>query len=633
MLTKMSNTIKFLCADMVQSANSGHPGAPMGLSDILTVLSSHLVHNPKNPQFLNRDRLVFSGGHTSSLVYSMLHLWGYDISLDDLKNFRQLGSITPGHPEYKETPGVEITTGPLGQGVANAIGFAMASKYAKTLLNKETDIISHNVYCLCGDGDLEEGISYEAVALAGHHKLSNMTLIYDSNAITIEGNTDVAWSEDVAKRFDAAGWNVLTIDGHNHGEINQALKISQKSDKPTLIIAKTKIAKGSVSLEGSHKTHGAPLGDEEIALSKKACGLNPDVKFEIPDDVLARFRGAIEKGDMEEKLWNKKLNDSSKETKELLSKLQNPDFLKVDFPTFDKKLATRASNGQILNAISDAYVGFLGGSADLAPSNNTELKGKASFPDGPNMHFGIREHAMAAICNAMSIYGLFVPYNGTFFIFSDYMKNSVRLSALMGLRTYYIWTHDSIGVGEDGPTHQPIEQLSTFRAMPNFYTFRPADANENIECWKIALSLPSTPCGFVLSRQGLPLLKDVSGASKGGYLVEEDKNATITLIATGSEVELALNSAKELRSNGEKVNVVSVPCFELFDEQSKEYKNSIINPNTKKVAIEAASGLEWYKYADEVVCMSSFGASAPGDKLFDKFGFTVENVIKTVQSI
>ncbi|CAA6803029.1 MAG: Transketolase (EC [uncultured Campylobacterales bacterium] len=637
MLQKMSDTIKFLCADMVQTANSGHPGAPMGLSDVLTVLSSHLKHNPKNPNFLNRDRLVFSGGHASSLLYSMLHLWGYDISLDDLKNFRQLHSITPGHPEYKETPGVEITTGPLGQGVANAVGFSMASKYAKTLLNKDSEIIDHNVYCLCGDGDLQEGISYEAIALAGHHKLDNLVLIYDSNNITIEGDTSIAWSEDVKQRFNAASWNVLEINGHNFEEIDQALASAKSSPKPVLLIAHTLIAKGSASMEGSHKTHGAPLGNDELSKSKKLAGFNPDASFAIDDDVLIRFRSAIEKGDMYEKLWNNTIKESKPETKELLSRLQSPDFSNIKFPEFktNEKLATRASNGQVLNAISDSLEGFLGGSADLAPSNNTELKGKADFPVGPNMHFGIREHAMAAICNAMSIYGLFIPYSGTFFIFSDYMKNSVRLSALMGLRSFYIWTHDSIGVGEDGPTHQPIEQLSTFRAMPNFYTFRPADANENVECWKIALSKDSTPCGFALSRQGLPTIdsKKTKEASKGGYLLENDTDATITLIATGSEVELALNSAKELRKEGKKVNVVSVPCFELFCEQSKEYQQSIINPNTKRVAIEAASGLEWYRFADEVIGMTTFGASAPGNDLFNHFGFTVENVIKTVNEL
>ncbi|WP_122870808.1 transketolase [Campylobacter showae] len=633
MLKKMADTIRFLCADMVQQANSGHPGAPMGLADVMVVLAKFLNHNPKNPNWLNRDRLVFSGGHASSLVYSFLHLSGYDLSLEDLKNFRQLGSKTPGHPEI-HTKGVEVATGPLGQGVANAVGFAMAAKYAANLLNEpENVVIDHKIYCLCGDGDLQEGISYEACAVAGNLHLDNLVLIYDSNNITIEGDTSIAWSEDVKARFEAQGWDVARIDGHDYDQIEFALEQAAEKERPYLIIANTRIAKGAGELEGSHHSHGAPLGEEIIKAAKIAAGFDPERKFAIDEDVLIRFRAALEKGDLAEAQWNKKVENLSSESKNMLNALLNPDFSKIDFPDFTgKKLATRDSNGVIMNEIARALPGFIGGSADLAPSNKTELKGMGDFPNGRNIHYGIREHAMAAINNAVARYGLFLPFSATFFIFSDYLKPSARIASLMSIRHFFIFTHDSIGVGEDGPTHQPIEQLSTLRAMPNFYTFRPADGNENALCWKAALNLRA-PSAFVLSRQGLaPLEKgELGGVENGAYLLKRAQNAKITLIASGSEVELCVKAAEILAARGVGANVVSAPCFDLLCEQPREYVAQIIDPATKVIAVEAASALEWYKFADEIYSMKSFGESGKAGALFEYFGFTPEKIAEFAQ--
>ena len=633
MLKKMADTIRFLCADMVQQANSGHPGAPMGLADVMVVLAKFLNHNPKNPNWLNRDRLVFSGGHASSLVYSFLHLSGYDLSMEDLKNFRQLGSKTPGHPEI-HTKGVEVATGPLGQGVANAVGFAMAAKYAANLLNEpENAVIDHKIYCLCGDGDLQEGISYEACAVAGNLHLDNLVLIYDSNNITIEGDTSIAWSEDVKARFEAQGWDVARIDGHDYDQIEFALEQAAEKERPYLIIANTRIAKGAGELEGSHHSHGAPLGEEIIKAAKIAAGFDPERKFAIDEDVLIRFRAAIEKGDLAEAQWNKKVENLSSESKNMLNSLLNPDFSKINFPDFSgKKLATRDSNGIIMNEIARALPGFIGGSADLAPSNKTELKGMGDFPNGRNIHYGIREHAMAAINNAVARYGLFLPFSAKFFIFSDYLKPAARIASLMSVRHFFVFTHDSIGVGEDGPTHQPIEQLSTLRAMPNFYTFRPADGNENALCWKAALNLRA-PSAFVLSRQGLAPLEngEFGGVENGAYLLKRAQNAKITLIASGSEVELCVKAAEILAARGIGANVVSAPCFDLLCEQPHEYVDKILDPQTKIIAVEAASALEWYKFAGEIYSMKSFGESGKAGALFEYFGFTPEKIAEFAQ--
>ncbi len=636
MMTKMANTIRFLAADMVQQANSGHPGAPMGLADIATVLSAHLKHNPKNPNWLNRDRLVFSGGHATGLIYSLYYLWGYGLEMEDLKQFRQFDSKTPGHPEYGHTAGVEITTGPLGQGVANAVGFSMASKYMATQLNMpNADIIDHHVYCLCGDGDLEEGVSYEACSLAGHNKLDNLILIYDSNRITIEGSTDLSISEDIRKRFESQNWMVLEIDGHNFVEIDEAITEAKKADRPVLIIANTTIAKGADKMEGSHHSHGAPLGDDEIVAAKTKAGFDPAKKFHVDEDVLTRFRAAIEAGDLAEREWNHSLNEMPyAEQNEALNQLLNPDFSRIQWPQFEGKVATRDSNGKILNAIAQAIPGFLGGSADLGPSNKTELKDMGDFPKGKNIHFGIREHAMASITNAMALYGPIMPFSATFFVFSDYLKPAVRIAALSGIQHFFVWTHDSIGVGEDGPTHQPIEHLSQFRALPNCYVYRPADGNENVACWKKALEMTTSPSAFVCSRQGLPQLPSapVKGSiEQGGYLLSQEADATYTLMASGSEVALALDTQKILAERGIKANIVSVPCFDLLVEQESDYIDSIIDPATTVIAIEAAAGMEWYRFADNVIGMTSFGASAPADELFSHFGFDAEKIADMIK--
>lgn len=630
LLQKQADTIRFLAADMVQKANSGHPGAPMGMADIATVLSTHLNLNPANDKWLNRDRLVFSGGHASALVYSLLHLWGFDVSLPDMREFRQFHSKTPGHPEYGHTHGVEITTGPLGQGIANAVGFAMAAKYAQNILGK--DVITHKVYCLCGDGDLQEGISYEACATAGHLGLDNLIVIYDSNSITIEGDTSISWSENVKKRFQAANFEVLEVDGHNFEQIDKAIITAKECDKPVLIIATTSIGKGAATLEGSHHTHGAPLGEEEIRESKIKAGFNPDEKFVVPYDIKGAFDKLIE-GVEAENAWNESL---SEETKAKIKALQNPDFDSIVYPEFEAgtSVATRESNHKILNAIAQAIPGFLGGSADLAPSNKTELKGMGDFPKGKNIHFGIKEHAMAAMTNAMNLYGLFRVFSATFFVFSDYLKPSARIAALASIPQHFIWTHDSIGVGEDGPTHQPIEHLSQFRALPNFYTFRPADATENVESWKVALKM-NAPTAFVCSRQGLQVLKDERAygtVANGAYLLKKREGATVTIMASGSEVYLSLEVACKLEKDGIIANVVSVPCFDLLLEQDKEYVNAIIDPNTKVFAVEAARGLEYYKFADVVCGMVTFGASGPADELFKEFGFTAEAIIEKIKN-
>ncbi|EJB61740.1 transketolase [Helicobacter pylori] len=621
-LKSMANTLRFLCADMIDKANSGHPGVCLGLADVMVVLSLHLNTNPTNPKWLNRDRLVFSGGHASALAYSLLHLWGFDLSLDDLKRFRQLHSKTPGHPELHHTEGIEITTGPLGQGFANAVGFSMASQYAQTLLDKEA--ISHKVYCLCGDGDLQEGISYESASLAGHLRLDNLIVIYDSNQISIEGAINISFSEQVKMRFLAQNWEVLECDGHDYQAIHNALEEAKKSHKPTLLIAHTIIGKGAIGLEGSEKTHGSPLSREVLKQSKENAQINPNESFIISPKNKMHFEEVKVRGVSLEALWEKSL---SPKTKEKIHALKNFDFNAINYPAFKKgeSLATRVSNGMILNAIAKECEGFLGGSADLAPSNNTHLKHSGDFPLGQNLHFGIREHAMGAITNALAAYGLFVPFCATFFVFSDYLMPSMRLSALMKLKALFIFTHDSIGVGEDGATHQPIEQLSHLRALPHFYAFRPSDAFENKACMQVALSL-NAPSALILSRQNLPVLDEVSKEQvlKGAYVKHDAKDPIITLVASGSEVSLALESAKILERENIPTQVVSAPCFDLLIEQDESYFKELFKG--KVLVVEASRAIEWYRFADKIIGMDSFGSSAKGDKLFEKFGFSVESV-------
>ena len=632
LLTQAANELRYLCADIVQRANSGHPGAPMGLAEVAVVLSHHLRLNPKNPRYLNRDRLVFSGGHASALVYSLLHLWGFEVSMQDLQAFRQLDSTTPGHPEFAHTPGVEITTGPLGQGIANAVGFAMAQKRANAMLAKvdsSPEVLDHFVYCLCGDGDLQEGISYEACSLAGLHQLGKLIIIYDSNGITIEGGTQIAFSENVRARFEAQGFSVFECDGHNLVAIDSALESAKASPKPSLIIAQTTIGKGALELEGSHKTHGAPLGAELITKAREQAGISKQ-SFAISDEVGFVFRACMEKGASLEALWERGLSDQAKS---LLDSLTAPLEQKVDsisYPTFTQgdSLATRVSNGKILNAIAKALPNFIGGSADLAPSNNTALLDSSDFPSGNNLHFGIREHAMGAICNAFANYGLFLPFCATFFVFSDYMSASVRIASIMRAKVFYIFTHDSIGVGEDGATHQPIEQLSHFRAMPNLLVFRPADAQENIACWQVALE-SSAPSAFVLSRQNLPVLEPVAKAQaqKGGYIKRDSSlsdKAQITLLASGSEVSLCLQAQELLESSGIATRVVSMPCFELLCEQDCSYHKELFAG--KVLGVEAARGNELYRFADFVLGLNSFGKSAKGEQLFTHFGLSAEHI-------
>ncbi len=621
-LKSMANTLRFLCADMIDKANSGHPGVCLGLADVMVVLSLHLNLNPTNPKWLNRDRLVFSGGHASALAYSLLHLWGFDLSLEDLKRFRQLHSKTPGHPELHHTEGIEITTGPLGQGFANAVGFSMASQYAQNLLDKEA--ISHKVYCLCGDGDLQEGISYESASLAGHLNLNNLIVIYDSNQISIEGAINISFSEQVKMRFLAQNWEVLECDGHDYQAIHNALEEAKKSTKPTLLIAHTIIGKGAIGLEGSEKTHGSPLNKEVLKQSKENAQINPDESFIISPKNKMHFEEVKVRGVSLEALWEKSLSPKAKEK---IHALKDFDFSAINYPVFKKgeSLATRVSNGMILNAIAKECEGFLGGSADLAPSNNTQLKHSGDFPLGQNLHFGIREHAMGAITNALAAYGLLVPFCATFFVFSDYLMPSIRLSALMKLKALFIFTHDSIGVGEDGATHQPIEQLSHLRALPNFYAFRPSDAFENTACMQVALSL-SAPSGLILSRQNLPVLDEVSKEQvlKGAYVKYDAKNPVITLVASGSEVSLALEGAKMLERENIPTQVVSAPCFDLLVEQDESYLKELFKG--KVLVIEASRAIEWYRFTDKIIGMDSFGSSAKGDKLFEKFGFSVENI-------
>ncbi|MEO1958054.1 MAG: transketolase [Nautiliaceae bacterium] len=610
MKKKMADTIRFLAADMVERAKSGHPGATLGLADIMVEFSDVVRLTPHNPDFINRDRVVFSGGHATPLIYSMLYLWGYNISMDDLKAFRQLGSKTPGHPEYGHTPGIEVTTGPLGQGVANAVGFAMAKKY----ISKKFPEIDHKVWCFCGDGDLEEGISYEACSIAGTLGLEDLIIIYDSNNISIEGEVEEVFKDDIKKRFEAQNFRVLEMNGHDFDDIKKTLIKARESDgRPTLIIAKTTIARGAVGLEGSEKTHGSPLGEDVVKKSKEVAGFDPNKTFYVPDDVLIRFRCVKERGELFEKEWEKKAR--VKEIKAFFEK----DFSKIKWPEFKEgeSIATRKSNGEILNAIAAAIPIFLGGSADLAPSNNTWLNGEDKFPHGRNIQYGIREHAMAAINNAFSAYG-FLPFAATFLVFSDYLRGALRIAALSSHKNYWIFTHDSIVVGEDGPTHQPVEHLTSLRAIPNLYVFRPADANENVNAWKAALNIDA-PVVFALSRQGLKNIspKEVD-LSKGAYLLRDGRE-DLTLVASGSEVNLAMDVAERLDAR-----VVSVPCFDLFNKQDDEFKKELLKGRV--VAIEANRGFEWYKYADEVIGMDSFGASGKGNEVYKHFGFDAEKI-------
>ena len=648
------DTIRILSAEAVQKANSGHPGLPMGAAPMAYSLwANNMNHNPNNPKWTNRDRFVLSAGHGSMLIYSLLHLFGYGLTIEDLKEFRQLDSLTPGHPEYGHTAGVETTTGPLGQGVANAVGMAMAQEFTAAHFNKEDmKIVDHYVYALAGDGCMMEGISSEAASLAGTLKLDKLILLYDSNNITIEGETDIAFTEDVRKRFDAYGWQTILVeDGKNIDEIDKAIELGKANQtQPTFIEIKTEIGYGSPAKQGKASAHGEPLGIDNLAEAKRFLG-HPEEDFYVPNEVSEHMQDIINKGAKKEEEWNTLFEAYKKAYPELAAEWevwQNdvlPDFWNdEDFWNLEKKQATRISSFDMINRLSEAMPNLIGGSADLAPSTKTFMNNKGSFSakdySGANLHFGVREHAMAAITNGLQVYGGLHAYCATFFVFSDYMKNAMRLSALMNLPTTYVLTHDSIGVGEDGPTHQPVEHLAMLRSMPNMVTFRPADSRETVAAWYYAITSKTSPTSLVLTRQDLPVLaKSGKEALKGAYVVSEvlPQDADIIMIATGSEVQLIVEASAKLAEEGIKVAAISMPSMDLFEMQSEEYKNSILPRNkTKRLAVEALSSFGWHKYVGldgEVIALDDFGASAPANLLFEKYGFTVDNIIKVAKGL
>ena len=635
----LANCIRFLSMDAVQKANSGHPGMPMGMADVATVLfKNFLKFNPKNPDWLNRDRFVLSAGHGSMLLYSLLHLTGYkSISLKSIKKFRQLNSICAGHPEYHRKTGIETTTGPLGQGIANAVGFALAEEILKKKLGKE--IINHKTYVLAGDGCLMEGISHEAMSLAGHLKLKNLVMLFDNNSISIDGPTSLAVSDNFKKRFESYGWEYILIDGHNEKEIFKALKKVQKTKKPTVISCKTKIGYGSPNKSGKSSSHGSPLGLDEIKLVRKV--LNWSHKpFQIPNKIINEWKKIGKKGELLENKWNKTYK---KEKKKIDKKLKN-NFTKVLKKEKEiaikeiKSLASRKSSELTLNALTKGSNTLIGGSADLAGSNNTKTKHhKITKPgefDGNYIHYGVREHAMSGIMNGLALHSNFIPYGGTFLIFSDYCKPSIRLSALMQQRVIYVMTHDSIGLGEDGPTHQPIEQLSGLRSIPNLNVFRPADRMETIECWEQALKSSKTPSILSLTRQNLePIRKEYSNINKcsfGAYeVLRTNKKINLTILASGSEVNLAIETSHKLAKDKIYAKVISMPCQDLFDQQSETYKKKILGESKIKISIEAGSTDCWKKYVGSdglTFGINTFGKSAPYKDIYEYFGLTASNI-------
>ena len=654
----IANTIRGLSVDGVAAANSGHPGMPLGMADVCAVLwSEHMNFNPKNPKWLNRDRFILSAGHGSMLIYSLLHLYGYDLSMDDLKAFRQWGSKTPGHPENFVTAGVETTTGPLGQGVANAVGFALAEASLAARYNREgSEIIDHYTYVVAGDGCLQEGISHEACSFAGHNKLGKLIMLYDSNNITIDGPTHISFTEDTRKRFEAYGWQVLEIDGHDYDQINAAIAEAKKEkSKPSIIICKTIIGFGSPNRAGTSKAHGEPFPAEEIELMKEKLGLPKDKSFFVPDEISDLRAKTQEKGENLENKWNELWENYKNKNQEAAKELENSikgEISKeaLDIPLFcsEKAIATRSASGTVLNHIAKYIPQLMGGSADLTPSNNTLPAGEESFspenPKGRYIRYGVREHGMAAIMNGMALHGGVLPYSGTFFVFSDYMRPAMRMSALMEQQVVYVLTHDSIGLGEDGPTHQPEAHLWAYRMIPNMTVIRPMDANETAEAWKSALKNKKGPTCLVLTRQGLPVY-DRAGlgwakseeAQKGGYVLCEDKDFEAIIIATGSEVELAVEAKAKLNEQGVKVRIVSMPSTNIFDEQPQEYKESVLPKNIlKRVAVEAGVTLGWYKYVGlegRVIGLDRFGASAPYKTLYKEFGITTDAIVEAVNSL
>ena len=654
---KSINTVRVLSADGIEKAKSGHPGLPLGSAPIAYELfAHHMKHNPKNPDWANRDRFILSAGHGSMLLYSLFHLFQYgDLSLDDLKQFRQLGSKTPGHPEYGHTVGVEATTGPLGAGMGMAVGMAMAEAHMASVFNEDGfDIVDHYTYVLGGDGCMMEGISSEAFSLAGTLGLSKLIVFYDSNGISIEGSTDIAFTENVVERMKAFGFQTIEVeDGNDIEAIGKAIK-EAKADKerPSFIKVNTIIGYGAGKKAGSAASHGEPLGSEALRDLKTGFGFDPDESFKVDDDVYENFKSINEKNKKIEDEWNKlfkeyvdKYPDKAKLWEKYYSDIDESLIETDEFWSWDEnKAATRNISGSIINRLKDLYPNLIGGSADLSPSNKTVMNDEGYIKKGDysgrNIHFGVRELAMTAITNGILLHGGLRAYCATFFVFSDYTKPMARLSALMNIPTIFVFTHDSIGVGEDGPTHEPVEQLAMLRSLPNFNTFRPADAKETVAAWYAALVSKKTPTAIVLTRQNLPQLSgSTKEALKGGYIIKEASKAIpdMILIASGSEVSLAVDAADELENEGVATRVVSMPCMDVFEKQSKEYKDKIL-PNTvrNRVAIEALSGFGWDKYTGldgRVISMNSFGASAPQDLLFKKFGFTKENVVATAKEV
>jgi transketolase len=657
-----ANTIRGLAMDAVQQANSGHPGMPMGMADAAYVLwTRFLKHNPSDPSWPDRDRFVLSAGHGSMLIYSLLHLTGYDLPLDELKRFRQWGSRTAGHPEYHHTPGVETTTGPLGQGVANAVGLALAAHYLAAQFNRpDFPLVDHYTYAICSDGDLQEGISHETASLAGHLKLGKLVLLYDANDIQLDGPTNLAFSEDIRMRFQAYGWEVLECDGHNVADVARALEEARATtDRPAIIICRTIIGYGSPNKAGTSKSHGEPLGVDEVRLSKQALGWPLEPPFYVPDKVYAHMRQATLDGPKQQQAWNDMMQRYREAHPDLAQRWDQmmerrlPAEWDAALPAFEpnsKGMATRAASGATINALAPLVPSLLGGSADLGGSNNTAVKGaaplKAGDFTGRNISFGVREHAMGGIMNGMALHGGLIPYGGTFLVFSDYMRPTIRLAALMGIQVIYVFTHDSIGLGEDGPTHQPVEHLAALRAIPNLYVVRPAAAAEAALAWRIALERRDGPTAMVLSRQALPILERgvaqengltlaaVEGTLRGAYVLSDPERCDAILIATGSEVSLALAAAALLKQRQIGARVVSMPCWELFAQQDQAYRDSVLPPEIKaRVAIEAAVSFGWERYVGldgAIVGVDRFGASAPYKEIFKHYGLTAEHVADVV---
>lgn len=644
---QMANAVRFLSAEMIEKAKSGHPGMPLGIADVATMLfSKHIKIDPQNPRWFNRDRFVLSGGHASSMLYSIFYLLGYkDIDVEDLKNFRQLGAKTAGHPEYGHLEGIDTTTGPLGQGIATAVGMALAEKIIASKYG--ADICNHYTYVIMGDGCLMEGISEEAIALAGHWKLNKLIAFWDDNNVTIDGNVSLASSTNQIARFKANGWNTIKIDGHNYCQIDRAIKKAKKSNKPTLIACKTVIGFGSPNKCGTPKCHGSPLGADELALTRKALGWDA-APFEVPEPIMNNWRIAGKRNSGLVKEWDKKAKAKGKEFLDIISGKLPKDWnkelnkLKEQAIKDQTSVASRKASQMCLESIMPHLPQLVGGSADLAGPNMVLTKTSknilADDYNGNNIEYGVREHAMGAIMNGLALHGGIIPFGGTFFVFSDYLRPAMRLASLMKLHTIYVMTHDSIGVGEDGPTHQPIEHLASFRAMPNMLTFRPCDIVETAEAWELAVEQKNTPSILALSRQNLPILRSDSKENKtslGAYIIAgDDKKRQATLIATGSEVALAVEAYNKLKAEGIDVVVVSMPCAELFDAQPITYQEQILG-NKPRIAIEAASKFGWEKYVGltgDIIGMDGFGASAPGSELYKYFGITVEEVIDSVKN-